>query len=84
MIRPHKQMKFKYSPLAVSAVILHTLKTNNKIKYNDLVIDICKQIDDLVRPIILPSIELLYLLGKVDYDENSDMVVLLNETDSNI
>lgn len=72
MLKPTKYLNLELSVIRVSAEILKTLKTNQVMKYDEVLSYLCEAISDDVRHVFLPSINFLFLLGKLNYHVASD------------
>ena len=75
MIQPTKYMALEESVINVSAAILSELFRTKFIALNDLDGLIRARLGESARFNFLPAINLLYLTGKLDYDEASDAVI---------
>jgi hypothetical protein len=72
MLRPTKHLDPSFSVLNVSAQILWMLAKQRTIKYDELYDKLEKRFGENLRPVFLPSISFLYLLGKIEYHTKND------------
>ena len=84
MIQPHKYLDFNNSILVTGARIIAILKQSPKIKYDKLTNELIKGGDDNVRIVFPEALSFLFLLGKVNYIQTTDEVILTNENTANI
>lgn len=77
MIKPYKNMDLQASTLNISSSIIEALLNSNKIKYNTLKKNICSNcVVERTSDFDL-SLSFLYLLGKIEYDVENDIVELI-------
>ena len=74
MIRPTKYMNLQTNLLSISAEILAELMKVNIISLQELDEVIQDRLGERVRTYFVPAINFLFLLGRVDYDNDSDAV----------
>ncbi len=73
MLKPTKHLDPSFSVLNVAAQTLNILSKQRTIKYDELYDKLYKRFgDDNLRPVFLPSISFLYLLGKIEYHTKND------------
>lgn len=77
MLRPNKHTNLNMSVLSLSAQILKLIKKERIIEYDALLAALCKKFDGEkkqieVKHIFLPAINLLHLLGLLDYHVKTD------------
>lgn len=72
MIKPTKYLNLELSVIRISAKILKILKTNRLMKYDEVLSYLCETISDEVRHVFLPSVNFLFLLGKLNYHVTTD------------
>lgn len=75
MIRPAKHVDLNTCVLSVSAAILSELQRAKAIPLDELDEVIQTRIDATARFNFIPALNLLFLLGSVDYDQDSDAIV---------
>jgi len=75
MIQPTKYMALEESVINVSAEILSELFQTKVIALNDLDGLIRARLGESARFNFLSAVNLLYLTGKLDYDEDTDAVI---------
>lgn len=63
--------------LEISALMIKYLKKNNYLYYNELIEKIIKLKGGDVKEIIMPSLSLLFILGKIEYIEKIDSLRLI-------
>ncbi|MFD1449521.1 ABC-three component system middle component 8 [Oceanobacillus sojae] len=75
MLRPDKFTELNRSLIYVVALLIKLFKENDyKCSYGKLYNDLEKQIGDDALYLFLPAIDFLFLLGRVDYDIESDVL----------
>ena len=72
MLKPTKHLDPTFSVLNVAAQVLTVLVRQRTIKYDELYDKLEKRFGDNLRPVFLPSISYLYLLGKIEYHAKND------------
>lgn len=72
MLRPTKHLDPSFSVLNVAAQALNILAKQRTIKYDELYDKLDKRFGENLRPVFLPSISFLYLLGKIEYHTKND------------
>ncbi|WP_443147026.1 ABC-three component system middle component 8 [Paenibacillus sp. HWE-109] len=77
MIKPHKYFNLDNSVLTISGLILKVLNEQKVIKYDELYNKILTQKGDIISYGFLPSLNFLYLLGKLDYHQDTDSLELI-------
>lgn len=75
MIQPTKYMALEECVINVSAAILLELFQTKVIALNDLDGLIRARLGESAKFNFLPAVNLLYLTGKLDYDEASDAII---------
>ncbi len=77
MLRPDKFTELNRSLIYVVALLIKLFKENNyKCSYGKLYNDLEKQIGDDALYFFLPAIDFLFLLGRIDYYIESDVLEL--------
>lgn len=75
MLKPTKHLNLNLSPLRIASIILRYLKSERVVTYDKLIEEVTftTGIDskDIVYA-IMPAINLIYLLGKLDYYPKTD------------
>jgi hypothetical protein len=74
MLRPSKHTDLNTCILNVGSLILDQLSRYGPTKYDDMVINLKEELGDNARFQVGTSLSLLYLLGLIDYDQNSDTI----------
>ena len=75
MLKPEKHLNLNTSVLKVSAIILQYLSKKRIVTYQELLETISNKVNidvEDVLYIIMPAINLIYLLGKLDYHPKTD------------
>jgi hypothetical protein len=75
MIKPAKHMDVNTCVLSVAASILLELQRTTAIPLNELDETIQSRINSMARLNFIPALNLLFLLGGIDYDEEADAIV---------
>jgi hypothetical protein len=75
MIRPTKHMDLNTCVISVVASILSELQQTKAIPLDELDESIQTRINDTARLNFIPALSLLFLLGRIDYDEEADAIV---------
>lgn len=79
MLRPDKHTNLDYSVLNISSFILKRLMIKDVYTYNDLYLKVKDEMSDKALINFPYAINFLYLLGKVEYLDQTDSFIL-NET----
>ena len=77
MIRPSKYMDLENCVLSVAATIISVLKESLAMSISELDETIQVRIGKDARFNFFQSMNLLYVTGKIDYDDDSDKIVLV-------
>lgn len=77
MIKPHKYLDLKNCVISVSALMLKIMQENRIIKYDELFDYVIKANGDNVKYIFVPALDFLFLLGKIEYYQESDSLELI-------
>jgi hypothetical protein len=72
MLKPTKHLDPSLSVLNIAAHALTLLSRQRTIKYDELYDKLHKRFGDDIRPVFLPSISFLYLMGRVEYYTKND------------
>jgi hypothetical protein len=72
MLKPTKHLNPKYSVLNIGAHALKLLAYHHTIIYDELYERLERRFGNELRPVFLPAISFLYLLGKVEYHTKND------------
>ena len=82
MIRPTKHMNLRYSVVNISCDVLKIMSKQKIIEYSDLLAKLQLKYGEDVKYNFIPSLNLLYLFGKIQYYPENDVfeMVPLNET----
>jgi hypothetical protein len=79
MLRPTKYMNMDISLTSISCEVLKIFKKNKAITYTELFNKIIQKKGIEAKKVILPALSFLYLLGKVEYYQKTDIVEYKNE-----
>ena len=79
MLKPTKYMNVDVSLTAISCEVLKMFKKNKTLTYTDLFNKIIQKKGIESKKTILPALSFLYLLGKVEYYQKTDIVKYKNE-----
>ncbi|WP_026894725.1 ABC-three component system middle component 8 [Clostridiisalibacter paucivorans] len=79
MIKPHKYMNLKFSILNISSLIIQELKNSQekRILYYKLYSKICNELEEDINELFLNTLNFLFVLGVIEYDEEKDSVELI-------
>ncbi|WP_346917380.1 ABC-three component system middle component 8 [Clostridium sp.] len=77
MIKPHKYLDIDSCVLRTGSLILKEMINSKVISYTELYSKIYKIVGQNVEYTFLPSLNFIYLLGKIEYHEENDMLELL-------
>lgn len=72
MIKPEKYLDPDVSVLSVSAMIIELFKSGNLLTYSEVFQKVIKKKGDQAKVIFLPALDLLFLLGKIEYHKEID------------
>jgi ABC-3C biological conflict system middle component len=72
MLKPTKHLNPDLSVLNVAAHTLRLLATHRTMDYDELYLRLEKKLGDDLRPVFLPAVSFLYLLGKIEYHTKND------------
>jgi hypothetical protein len=72
MIEPTKHLDLDLSVFRISALILKELMRKRIVKYNELKEKLVKRTSVDVTLMMLPALNLLFLLGRVEYHAKTD------------
>lgn len=78
MIRPTKYLDLNTCVLNVAATVLPKLQEDRMIPLEELDATVRSCIGDTARFSFLSALNFLFLLGKLDYDKETDTVVFLD------
>jgi hypothetical protein len=72
-------MDLKFSVLNVSSLIIKELKKqkDEKLKYHELYLKICNEVDEEINELFLDSLSFLFVLGAIEYKKEKDSVELI-------
>ena len=72
MIRPSKHLDLDRSVLRVSSEVLRTLRKHRIMKYDAVVGFIGRKVGDTGDVVVGPALNLLFLLGRIEYHAKND------------
>jgi len=79
MIRPTKYLDLNTCVLRTAAVMLSELQQSQAILLNELDMIVRSRIGETARFNFLPALSFLFLVGKLDYDDNADALFSLDD-----
>jgi len=74
MIKPHKYLDLNLSLLNMGGVILNIIKQDGIIKYDELLEKVILMRGGNATEVFIPALSFLYLLGKIDYQQDIDTI----------
>ena len=74
MLKPTKYTNINISLPAVSCELLKLFKKDETITYTDLLHKVVKNKGIEVKHIFLPALSFLFLLGKIEYHRQTDII----------
>lgn len=77
MIKPTKHMSLKYSVVKTTAEIIKLLKKQNVMEYTEIINKLETTYGEDIKYNIVPSLNLLYLLGKIRYHPQDDVFEMI-------
>jgi hypothetical protein len=72
MLKPTKHLNPEYSVLNISAQSLKYVERHRTVTYRDLYERLQNKYGDAIRPLFLPALSFLYLLGRIEYHAKND------------
>jgi len=79
MLKPHRLMNLDYSLINVASMVVECLIERGRYPLHKI-LDFTKiGCKDVNEQDVMLAISFLYLLGKVDYDRNADLVYMCGE-----
>lgn len=79
MLIPDKHTNIKYSVVYISGIMMNEVKSNGIIRYIDLHNFIITKIGIQAKEVFELSISFLFLLGKIQYNEKLDSILIIEE-----
>lgn len=79
MLRPTKYLDLKTCVLRLAALMLMELSASRALALPDLEARVLSEAGDAARLNLVSALNLLFLLGRIDYDDGADAIVLLTE-----
>lgn len=77
MIRPHKYLDIDSCVLRIGSLILKEMIDSKIISYLELYNKVYEIVGQNIEYTFLPALNFIYLLGKIEYHEENDMLELL-------
>lgn len=77
MIKPSKYTNIDLSVIGLSSEILKLLLSENPLKYNQVIGRIIHKKGEGVKQNFLLALSFLYLIGKIEYMPNEDVIKLI-------
>jgi len=79
MIRPTKYLDLNTCIVRIAAIVLSELQLSHMIPLSELATIVRSRAGDGARFNFLPALSFLFLVGKLDYDDNSDTILFLDK-----
>jgi len=79
MLKPTKYTNLNVSVLAISCELLKILKKNKTATYSEMQNIIINRKGIEAKNIFLPALNFIFLLGKINYYEKTDIIKYTNE-----
>jgi hypothetical protein len=79
MIRPTKYLDLRVCVIRLATLMLSELSAARALPLPELEARVLDEAGDSARLNLVPALNLLFLLGRVDYDDEADAVVMLTE-----
>jgi hypothetical protein len=76
MLRPDKHMNLDISVVNITAFLLNQFKRREKVGYDELLEFVKKGLNEEAAEIYPYALNFLFLLGKIEYESNSDCFIL--------
>lgn len=80
MLKPTKYMNVEVSLPAISCELLKVFQENKTLTYTELLNKIIQKKGMEAKKIFLPALSFLFLMGKVEYHQKTDIIEFQNET----
>lgn len=77
MLAPEKYVNLKLSVVSVSSFMLAILMKEHTVKYDELLSKVIDAKGADARTNFLPSLNFLFVLGKLDYEQDLDAISLI-------
>jgi len=77
MLRPEKYLNLDNSVISISAQIIKYLRKSKNLSIPELINKLISLKGENVRENFLPALNLLYLIGKIDYIAKADLFKLI-------
>lgn len=74
MLKPNKYTNLNLSMLSIASDLLLIFKKNNLLTYSSLLKSVTNKKGIQSKQMILPSLNLLFLLGKIQYHKEGDLI----------
>lgn len=75
MLSPNKHTEIKFSVLYVSGLIMQEVRRRGIVKFDDLKESVCTHVNNRLGDTFELALSLLYLQGRVYYNQESDSLV---------
>ncbi len=76
MILPHKYLNLEFAPLRVAAIAIQIMRIEPVISVRDLQLRVEDRIGPGAKFSLRPALNVLFLMGLVEYDLESDSLLL--------
>jgi hypothetical protein len=77
MLRPTKYLDLKTCVLRLASLILSELSAPRALPLPELEARALNEAGDAARSNVVPALNMLFLLGRIDYDDDADEIMLL-------
>lgn len=77
MIKPHKYLDINNSLLGIGAEVLKLLSSENIMRIHDIELALRDSRGEKGLKLLLPTLNLLFALGKIEYHQKIDSIELL-------
>ena len=77
MLKPIKYSNLNVSLIAISGEIIKIFGPDNALTYTELLNKVLKNKGIEAKKVFLPALSLLFLLGKIRYHKNSDVIEIV-------
>ena len=72
MLKPTKYMDLDLCVVNISSELIKLLSKNNVMEYNEVINYLLQKFGKNIKPVFIPTINFLYLIGKMEYHPSID------------
>ena len=83
MIEPTKHLDLELSVLRVSALVLKELMKKRIVKHDELMRKLVDMTNDDVKLTLMPALNFLYIIGRIEYHQKTDSFEYIEVSDNN-